>query len=461
MSPAEVLDRERYAAEFVGTFVLVFTVGCSVLSGSPAAVIAIGSVLMVLVFSLLRVSGAMFNPAVTLGVFLMKPQEFPLLEAVKYSLIQLAAGVVAGVSIVGWFGNPWSDVTVALGPCASCSWVQAAVVEFLYTFLLVFVVLNTAGTKGYGNSKEGSQAAGLAIGFTVIGAGLAAGWISGGAFNPAVALGVDIIGFRHSFGWSLVYWVFQLAGACVAATLTMVVRPEDSRDSKAPLGAKIAAELIGTFVLVFTVGLNVVQGSGNAGGVVSIAAILLVLIYALGDVSGGHFNPAVTVAVYAAGGGRMESVGEALQYIAAQFIAGLGGGLSYAVLSGVSFGLGPGRTFTWTSVVIVELVFTFVLAFVVLATATLQGARARAHSDIFALAIGFTVIVGGYAIGAVSGGVLNPAVALGIDSAHAVHGGAFGGSGMYALAEVLGGAIAAGVFYATHASQEYQKGLLA
>merc|ERR1711972_1159139 len=133
-----------------------------------------------------------------------------------------------------------------------------------------------------------------AIGFVIIAGAYGGGAISGGCFNPAVAIAIDAASFNLGFGWSLLYSVVELTGAGIAVGLFKVVRPEDF-GGKRDLVARLASEFIGTYMLVVTVGLNVCAHSHAAA--FSIAASLASMIYALGDVSGAHFNPAVTLAV--------------------------------------------------------------------------------------------------------------------------------------------------------------------
>lgn len=98
----------------------------------------------------------------------------------------------------------------------------------------------------------------------------------------------------------------------------------------------------------------------------------------------------------------------------AQVAGGLFGGATYVLISGNVFNLGPCGEFTWLGVVTAELVYTFVLCYVVLAVATVDD---MSHSkDTFGLAIGFAVVAGGYSIGGVSGACFNPAVSFAIDA---------------------------------------------
>merc|ERR1719272_2444657 len=165
--------------------------------------------------------------------------------------------------------------------------------EVLYSFMLCFVVLNVAASKKHAGNN---QFYGLAIGFCVIAGAYGAGAVSGGCFNPAVAFGIDVSSATRGFGWCFAYLAFELIGAALAAVLFSVVRPGDfDREDAESLVPRLTSEFLGTFMLVLTVGLNVLGKS--PAGAFSIAAALTSMIYALGDVSGAHFNPAVTVAV--------------------------------------------------------------------------------------------------------------------------------------------------------------------
>merc|ERR1719482_2173818 len=216
----------------------------------------------------------------------------------------------------------------------------------------------------------------------------------------------------------------------------------------------LISEFLGTFYLVVTVGFNVLGGSKAPA--FSIAASLMCMIYALGNVSGAHFNPAVTLAILLSGRGKMEGgIGMACGYICVQILGGICAGLVYANTMGKAFALGPVKPYGWPAAAFAEIIFTFVLCFVVLSVATVQ----QPVKDMFGLAIGSCVTVGGYAIGAVSGGSLNPAVSIGIDFAHFMKdGGSFYHSLAYAGMELVGAALAAGLFYVVRPG-EYTKGL--
>merc|ERR1711957_989623 len=312
-------------AEFVGTFMLILTVGCNVLTGNPVwGVTSIACTLMVSIYALGGVSGANFNPAVSLALGIAKKLEWK--DVGIYMGCQTAGGISAGLvySLVLKSFN--------LAPTPGFAWWQAGLAELLYTFMLCFVVLNVACSKKHADQN---QFYGLAIGFVVIAGGYGAGHISGGCFNPAVAWGIDVSSAGIGFGWCLAYTVFELVGAVMAAVLFQVVRPEEKGDGQPtgeyPMGVKLVSEFLGTYMLVLTVGLNVIGGS--KAPVFSIAASLMCMIFALGSVSGAHFNPAVTVAILLSGRGVI-SAGDAGAYIGTQIVGGICASLTYAAMEG-------------------------------------------------------------------------------------------------------------------------------
>jgi len=246
---------------------------------------------------------------------------------------------------------------------------------------------------------------------------------------------------KHGFGWSLWYIPYQLFGAVVAALLFRVVRPDEFGGSAQNPYSKYVSEFLGTFVLVFTVGLNVLAKNNPAA--LSIAASLMCMIYALGDVSGAHFNPAVTVAIMFSGRDKCTAV-DGIFYVLVQLLGGIAAGILYYAIYGTTFALGPQPGHGWGAVAVAEILFTFVLCFVVLNVATIK----ESSKDFFGLAIGMCVTVGGFAIGGISGGSLNPAVSVGIDTAHAIVGDKYWHNCIaYAGLEIVGGALAAAVFY--------------
>ena len=168
---------------------------------------------------------------------------------------------------------------------------------------------------------------------------------------------------------------------------------------------KYIAELIGTFFLVLTVGCTVIPNAAGVIPALAIGAVLMVMIFAGGHISGGHFNPAVTFAIFIRG--RLETK-DVIPYWLAQIV----GGVIAALVAMWLVGKG-GTPLEITNIPIVfvaEFLFTFALAYVVLNCATAKGTL---DNSFYGLAIGFTVLAGIFAVGAISGGAFNPAVAIG------------------------------------------------
>lgn len=206
---------------------------------------------------------------------------------------------------------------------------------------------------------------------------------------------------------------------------------------------KLVAEFIGTFFLVFTVGMTVKGPDASALAALAIGSSLMVMVYATGHVSGGHLNPAVTLGVTMRG---KCTWADAIPYWVAQFLAGIAAGACVLFIKGTASGgaaAGPApATYNVAAWFLAEFLFTFALVYVVLNSATAKG---TAGNSFYGLAIGFTVTVGAFAVGPVSGGAFNPAVGLGAtvmglaDIMHLI---------VYLIADFLGGAVAALVFNA-------------
>ena len=210
---------KSYVTEFIGTFFLVFTICTTVASGTTLAPLAIGSALMIMVYMGGPISGAHYNPAVSLAVFLRGKIGGKDLGA--YMVMQLLGAFVAALAAHYLTGR-----AVAPDPSMDISKTGAVVGEFIFTFALALVVLNVAtSSKSAGNSYFG-----LAIGFTVMTGAFAIGGITGGAFNPAVGVGPALA--RYAFdGTSLsnvwIYLVGPFLGAAAAAYVFKLQNPGD------------------------------------------------------------------------------------------------------------------------------------------------------------------------------------------------------------------------------------------
>ncbi|HEX8199304.1 MAG TPA: aquaporin [Isosphaeraceae bacterium] len=207
----------KYVVEFIGTFFLVLTIGMSVLGtkapeGGLIPPLAIGSALMVMVYAGGHISGAHYNPAVTLGVWLRG--RCATRDVAPYMVAQVVGAALAAGAVIYLKGKGGEHGNLPIP--------RAILAEFLYTFALVTVVLNVATAK----ATAGNSFYGLAIGFTVLAGAFAVGTISGAAFNPAVAVGVTIMGLVDP----VMIWVHLIgdfAGGAAAAFVFRFLNPDD------------------------------------------------------------------------------------------------------------------------------------------------------------------------------------------------------------------------------------------
>jgi aquaporin Z len=209
----------KLVTEAIGTFFLVLTIGCTVILSSTAGSgiippLAIGSALMVMIFAGGHISGAHYNPAVSLAVMLRG--RLPKGELVPYWVAQLVGASLAACAAMYLTGG------VAKSAAAPADMMKALFAEFLFTFALAYVVLNVATAK----ANSGNSFYGLAIGFTVLTGAFAVGSISGGAFNPAVAVAAGLMGLIHLPSiW--IHIVADLAGGLVAGLMFNYLNPND------------------------------------------------------------------------------------------------------------------------------------------------------------------------------------------------------------------------------------------
>jgi aquaporin Z len=200
---------KRYLTEFIGTFFLVLTVGLTVVGGSPMAPLAIGCSLMIMVYMGGHISGGHYNPAVSFGLALRRKMAW--VDFAPYVVSQVLGSLAAAWVVLATTGH-----TFAPEPASTASAMQALLIEVLFTFALVLVVLNSATHA----ATKGNSFYGLAIGFTIVVAAFAGGPISGGAFNPAVGIGSTVFHATMGAGtWAhlWLYLVGPLAGGALAA----------------------------------------------------------------------------------------------------------------------------------------------------------------------------------------------------------------------------------------------------
>ena len=202
---------------------------------------------------------------------------------------------------------------------------------------------------------------------------------------------------------------------------------------------KLLTEFIGTFFLVLTIGLTVLNGTPLAP--LAIGASLMIMVYMGGHVSGGHYNPAVSLAVTMRGKLGWHEFGS---YVAAQLVGAAAAAIVVYKLTGQTFAPTPATGASTVAVLLTELLYTFALALVVLNTAVSKG---TSGNSFYGLAIGFTVVVGAFAGGPISGGAFNPAVGVGPTMVQTMLGsGSLANLWYYIAGPLAGGALAAVVF---------------
>jgi aquaporin Z len=199
----------KYITEFIGTFFLVLV---AALTGNAAA---IGVTLMVMIFAGGHISGAHYNPAVTLAVLIRGKVSSQ--DAIIYIVVQVIAGIVAAL-VAKWYMGDMGAATMDLSGKVA----KAFIGELIGTFALAYVVLNVATSKG----TAGNSFYGLAIGLTVFAMASTFGSVSGGAFNPAVAIGATVVkAFALKNIW--IYLVACFGGGFLAALVFNFINEED------------------------------------------------------------------------------------------------------------------------------------------------------------------------------------------------------------------------------------------
>jgi aquaporin Z len=215
--------------EFIGTFSLVFVIALTTndpqvwaAGGTPFAPIAIGCILMVMVYMGGHISGAHYNPAVTLAVWINK--KISSKEAINYMVVQLLGAIAAALMFYFIFGRSMGAPKPMAGFTSD---MKPMLVELIFTFALAMVVLNVAVSK----DVAGNSYYGLAIGFTILAAAYAGGPISGGAFNPAVGTGptlVDAMVGGGSLGHLWIYLVGPFAGGALGGMIYKVANAKEN-----------------------------------------------------------------------------------------------------------------------------------------------------------------------------------------------------------------------------------------
>ena len=459
----------KLLTEVIGTLFLTWAVGMTGGTQPTVAPLAIGGTLMAMVYAGGHISGAHYNPTVSLAVFcrgLSTPAEL-----VLYIVAQLVGGFIGAGFAVSYQGGTDKLGCPTFGG-DSYSVRQACLAEFLWSLLLATVVLNVATAKATTNNSY----YGLCIGFTVVSGATAVGGVSGGAFNAAVGLALNAVKGGDDAYKLWVYLIFPALGGCAGGFLFRLTSPADFINSsfriikdekKADAVAAYVMEFFATFYLALFVALGPLRaGLDPLLTAFSLFALCTTLLFTAGAASGCHMNPAVSCGLFVRFGllGTNEKTRavfppmKALIYVLCQLAAGLAaGGIGLCLLvkdelkntqmgfptpsldgqkdSGAFFG---------------EVQGVFALVYVVLNTATV---RSLEGNSFFGIAIGMTIAATAFALSDVSGGCLNPAVAMlaPIASTLEVNKGVnFEAVWVYWIACPLGGVLAAIIFRFTN-----------
>ena len=198
-------------------------------------------------------------------------------------------------------------------------------------------------------------------------------------------------------------------------------------------------EFIGTFFLVLTVGFCVTSNAPL--GALAIGSSLMIMVYMGGHISGGHYNGAVSLAVFLRGKIDARTF---VAYLISQFLGAIAAALVVYLVTSKTYPLAPGAGVSPMAALIVETLYTFALCIVVLNVATSPDTEGNSY---YGLAIGFTIVVAAISGGAISGGAFNPDVGTGPIVVDAIlKGGSLANVWLYLVGPFLGGALAAWVY---------------
>jgi len=456
-------------AEFVGSMLQALTWNCMSLGKESAGAgqyepLCIGLVLMVSTYSFAGVSGAHLNPAVSLSVGLSNIGEWCKLG--KYMLAQFL-GSLAGVALS--CGTYQRTAVQAIGPRPGFHLSACFFVEMFYTGMISLVYLNVTLSRSNNSVKAGNQFYGLAIGLAMAAGCWASEDISGAIFNPALSLAVDFQNVSDGVGYGFFYILAQVLGSFLASITYRVIRPhEDVEDHELFCASrvtkhdqitmpKLVAEGIGTWLVVFTFGLATLSKQYHRDRPFAAGAALMSMHYALSDVSGGHFNPAVTLSVLLNGRG-MCSVRQGMAFMVVQIVcAALGAFFFTAIYYPRTFPCIPKESlikYGWLPLTAVDIIYSFLVCYVALATITVVGVKAHVkHAYYDGLAYGLASAAGGFAMLHLLNSLANPALTLGEALAHIIAGeGNFHDALFVSLAQFGGAVLASCLFRCTHAS---------
>jgi aquaporin Z len=215
------MSNRKYLAEFIGTFFLALTV-CMITFSKVSADLqpfAIGATLMALIYSIGHISGAQFNPVVSVALYLRG--KINAKDLAFYMASQVLGGIVAAFTVqLLLSGKP--PIAPFNSPPPYFSMGQAILAEALGTFAMVWVILNVATAK----ALEGNSFYGLAIAFVVTGMIYTFGSVSAGYFNPAI-LGSLCVAKLSNWSTAWVYLIGTFGGAVLAALMFKYINTED------------------------------------------------------------------------------------------------------------------------------------------------------------------------------------------------------------------------------------------
>jgi len=467
-----------YAAEFCGSFLLTMTFVYNYSSGDCSEWTATSNGLMVaaLMYALGHVSGGTFNPAVS--VSLMFLGRYTPSVTGRLCLAQLSGAIAAGVIRALFFHG-----TASLGPLEGYTWRGVCAFEFIYSAMICFVYLNCAASLSNNPLKRPNRFVGLAVGMAYVAGGYAARQVSHPVMNTAIAVGLGVVENKGLHAHSLFYIFADGFGALLGAGFFKVVRPgEDFSGRQSALagprkhseGPKVTAEFIGTFFIVLTKACNRLGESSDREGVGpeawSVAAVIICMVYSLRNISGAYFNPAITLAAVVTGR-NVCSKHAAAFYGIAQFFAAVAAGSVFAILNhGNTMSSRYGYAHSYFSTVGAEMIFSLFLTYVVLTCTVSKHELGRSGkdgasystdddhdtTDVAGLAYGACHTAGGFAIGQISGAMLNPAIAFSFCGLDMLHGRFDGDMLSSVFYQVVGSLVGAGIFMVTH-SPIYRK----
>jgi aquaporin Z len=421
------------SAEFTGTFFLAFFISSNFVSGG-AAPYAIGFGLIAMIYIFAGISGAQFNPAVSLSLYLTG--NLSLLEASYCVVSQLSGALFAGLVSWSLYGDSWNGTGYPSVQNTNRR-PEAFIAEATLTFALIWSVLNFATNKRLSSRSF----YGVTFGLLVTAGALVIGAVSGACFNPAVAMLTLLHGDVDDL------WVFT-AGPLVGAALasgTILILP--NLDMISRILPKLLAEFIGSFFLTWVVALT--SNSTDANGFLAVGFMYASMVYTSRHISGGYLNPAVTFAVYLRGlydNPQILKLRECFLYMLAQWMGAFAAAGIAVYVNGstdkIAWPLVETSLYTVNAAAVIQVIFSFALGITVLHTAT--NASYIKHDDYFGLAIGFITIACALSDGDVAGGVTNPAIATVL---LLITGKNQDQVWIYIVGDFAGAALAAGMYY--------------